>query len=708
MTNQSRFIPRTRVFWRLFLVNLLLCIISVSILCAVFLPFMHQIAETNDENWNGSRLFACQSYWDSLQNDAKSIVTQIEQSQWIYPLFIDHVLSKGSISNDIRSSISQDMAGFRARYSSIQSVSFWFYRNPSEIYTFNGIFTNRDMLQELFPEKIDYAYLPLEDAAPGFSSVEYAGTTYLSYRTPFRDVSAGSDKGEIVIIFNPEKIRTQLFDSMDQSVTALSILSHDDETLYTVSLSDSLVPTVSISTDAASYVYEIELFASSRHNSQSRMLGLTSFAVFLDLLTCVVLSLVLTSANYRPFGSIIQEFVGDVPSNGNEFTYLSQFINNIQQNCADQAMTIAQLQPLVQNNIVSQILSGVFSMSGDFSADLDASGVVFSHPLYNVVNLYLKTTDHLLTILDAFADYQQKSLDVLVYPHIASSNCLTLLVNYQNQKVLEKMIQMLEMQLHKSEVQQFYIGIGQPSKNWDHVYMSSEQANRALNAALLNPSSSVLWFSMLQTTTGHDYNYSYSEEVLLSQAIIGGQELTAEKILRDVVDRNANSGEACNLMLLFFNLYSTISRSTSGLGIEIPPINQLMFPSSYAQLYLETKKLLQLVFRQLTALKGQIGKTMEDEILDYIDKNLYLPDLSLVRISERFSKSTSYISAMFKRRRGSNFNAYVNEKRIERAVTLLNDSSADIEDIRDAVGYISQSTFTRNFKKYTGHLPPQR
>jgi YesN/AraC family two-component response regulator len=79
--------------------------------------------------------------------------------------------------------------------------------------------------------------------------------------------------------------------------------------------------------------------------------------------------------------------------------------------------------------------------------------------------------------------------------------------------------------------------------------------------------------------------------------------------------------------------------------------------------------------------------------------------LSLVEIADHFNKSTGYISVIFKRERGTNYNNYVNEKRIEEAVRLMATNTMDLQSISDAVGYTNLARFTKNFQKYTGHNP---
>lgn len=50
---------------------------------------------------------------------------------------------------------------------------------------------------------------------------------------------------------------------------------------------------------------------------------------------------------------------------------------------------------------------------------------------------------------------------------------------------------------------------------------------------------------------------------------------------------------------------------------------------------------------------------------------------------------------------------YVNLVRIQKACDLLQQSGEAIESLARKVGFTSQSTFMRNFKKYVGDTPKQ-
>ena len=85
----------------------------------------------------------------------------------------------------------------------------------------------------------------------------------------------------------------------------------------------------------------------------------------------------------------------------------------------------------------------------------------------------------------------------------------------------------------------------------------------------------------------------------------------------------------------------------------------------------------------------------------YIHQNLSEP-LSLHTVSNAISLNPSYLSDLFKREAGINFNDYINLQRIKTAQKLLKNSSLSIQEISEQCGYKKFSYFSTCFKKITG------
>ena len=94
------------------------------------------------------------------------------------------------------------------------------------------------------------------------------------------------------------------------------------------------------------------------------------------------------------------------------------------------------------------------------------------------------------------------------------------------------------------------------------------------------------------------------------------------------------------------------------------------------------------------------------KVLDHVNLS-FSEDLSLKSLSEQFSISSTYLSALFKKETGSTLTEYINKKRIEHSIFLLNTTDWRVQTIATACGIDDLNYFTRIFKKYMGRTPSE-
>lgn len=94
------------------------------------------------------------------------------------------------------------------------------------------------------------------------------------------------------------------------------------------------------------------------------------------------------------------------------------------------------------------------------------------------------------------------------------------------------------------------------------------------------------------------------------------------------------------------------------------------------------------------------------KVLTRIDSDL-TADLSLKSQAELLGVNSSYLSTLFKKETGSTLTEYVNRKRVEHAIFLLNSTDLQIQEIAAACGISDVNYFTKIFKKQVGNTPKE-
>ncbi len=92
------------------------------------------------------------------------------------------------------------------------------------------------------------------------------------------------------------------------------------------------------------------------------------------------------------------------------------------------------------------------------------------------------------------------------------------------------------------------------------------------------------------------------------------------------------------------------------------------------------------------------------DVISYVNAHL-AEALTIKQIADEFLISPSYLGTLFKKEMDMHFTEYVNKKRIEYAVVLLDTTTLRVYEIVEKVGFLDKNYFLRLFKKYTGKTP---
>ncbi len=100
------------------------------------------------------------------------------------------------------------------------------------------------------------------------------------------------------------------------------------------------------------------------------------------------------------------------------------------------------------------------------------------------------------------------------------------------------------------------------------------------------------------------------------------------------------------------------------------------------------------------------GKHLLRDIFRYVDENISC-SCSILDLAEELNYSPSYLSRFFYTNVGMPYSVYVQNIKISHACYLLRNTDGGIAQIAQQCGYISSSSFNRNFKQLTGCSPTE-
>jgi AraC-like DNA-binding protein len=131
--------------------------------------------------------------------------------------------------------------------------------------------------------------------------------------------------------------------------------------------------------------------------------------------------------------------------------------------------------------------------------------------------------------------------------------------------------------------------------------------------------------------------------------------------------------------------------------------------------YSEDKNVMQL-FDQLKNTSFRLCETVEkrkkskniklrENILEYLKSAYVDTNLSASYVAEKFGISEKYLFGFVKEQTGKSFGDYLEAIRLEHAMQLMKDTEKSIREIAAAIGFNSQNTFGKAFKRLYGVSP---
>lgn len=158
---------------------------------------------------------------------------------------------------------------------------------------------------------------------------------------------------------------------------------------------------------------------------------------------------------------------------------------------------------------------------------------------------------------------------------------------------------------------------------------------------------------------------------------------------------------------LYYNIMDTCDAALSKYGIK----PEMQHPEASKETNIEAvaahiEQYAIYVHDAISNAKHESSKKTE-AVLEYIKTHYTDPDISLTTLAATFFYSEGYIYQLIKKCTGLSYTDYLSGLRMEKAVTLLTETSLSANKVAEMCGFTNVNTFYKAFKKKYGVAPGQ-
>ncbi|QAA34539.1 helix-turn-helix domain-containing protein [Clostridium manihotivorum] len=143
---------------------------------------------------------------------------------------------------------------------------------------------------------------------------------------------------------------------------------------------------------------------------------------------------------------------------------------------------------------------------------------------------------------------------------------------------------------------------------------------------------------------------------------------------------------------------------------QLMHLSQSTYYTSHSVNYNLTSLLIEVTEQVLLNFDSSVKNAKDEDILPEILQWIKIhitQNISLQNVSYEFNFSKEYLARYFKKRMGMSMQQYINNLRISKAKQLLCNSSLNIKEIAEELGFIDEKYFLKLFKKYENLTPKQ-
>ncbi|PZD94021.1 AraC family transcriptional regulator [Paenibacillus sambharensis] len=502
--------------------------------------------------------------------------------------------------------------------------------------------------------------------------------------------------------------------------------------------SEAAAQSFNVSIDSTSYVVSDHKLQSNgwkiynvvrENNFYQKSLDLQKVILLICLIAILIgigLSGVFTVVSYHPVKRLMNKIKGlfDFPSearHNNEYKLIDTAIHQLTNKVSSLEETLQANKPVIKHNVVLNMLRNGYS-----AEELEEQMLSLDLPL--------DYTHHCCLVIDpvskAFKELDSKTNQYAVYKlinlleasgfedtHLIAEELpdrkivVIVCANRPDDSLLAAIANLALSEVKTHFALDFKVGIGMWVQEYIEVHRSFAAAQTLIKYGFILPEASILQeFSLL--------NREHSSQELPPSLLAKFKEKLQARSLDGVAGATDNIlGEmrqglysADHCQFVFMNMVSIYSDFLKKVKFKQSGQFKIDLYKQYSSVY-DINGFREWLLQSVTECFSHMDKRSDERAADSIeDVKAYVcshlaEDLSLEAVAAKVYISPKYLSKIFKEETGISYTEFVTQKRMEKAVELMNNNSLTIEQIAGSVGYATTAYFIKKFKELNGCTP---
>lgn len=274
--------------------------------------------------------------------------------------------------------------------------------------------------------------------------------------------------------------------------------------------------------------------------------------------------------------------------------------------------------------------------------------------------------------------------------------------------VADEIISVLNVQVTYPYGVDLRIGVGNAVDSINHIHRSYDQAREVIRYGE-STGKSIRIFSQMDTL-GEMVFYPVQTDDRIRNYMIAGHADEAKNVILNIYNENFRDNSRMlaqeDIALVKYRITNVVTSVAEKQGVSIlGDTKKFLAEKSVKKYFVALIDLVDVIVKEIMTKKSNAQNVLAVKIRDYIQEHYMDCGLSIKQIAGSFHFHENYISNLYKEEYGENLSYAIEQLRIDRACQLLSTTDIRISEIAAAVGYSSDSSFRRAFKKITGVSP---